>query len=368
MVGVENHFYQDDVAAMGKRKRKTLPKDFAELLEQASLDELIAVFDGCELEATGGYSKSTALGFYNCPDELVRWLVEQGAHIDARDTYQCTALHHRSSSWIGGVDLLLDLGADIEAQDYQDDTPLHAAAKSHKADAIAALIRRGANLEARSRQGHGVLHVALATTRNADIEATAKIASILLAAGVQPDEAMQAEVQRIGREFEFHRAGFNPDYLDATDAALASLYRLFDVTPVASRRFHDGKAAIVVAAGPWSDQHQELWQLLVPSSGPAATVQGEVIRISGRISREIHHNGSVNWDGDFKTMLAALVGHLGSAVPLPAGELAEAQTLAVALRSGDDDAECTDRLCDLAVRWVICNPQPLSLPAPAYRR
>ena len=115
-------------AAMGKRKRKTLPKDFGQLLDQASFAELVAVFDACELEATGGYSKSTALGFYNCPDELVRWLVEQGADINARDTYQRTPLHHRSSSWIGGIDLLLDLGADIEAQDYQGYTPLHAAA------------------------------------------------------------------------------------------------------------------------------------------------------------------------------------------------------------------------------------------------
>lgn len=353
---------------MGKRKRKTLPKDFAQLLEQASFAELVAVFDGCELEATGGYSKSTALGFYNCPDELVRWLVGQGADIDARDTYQRTPLHHRSTSWIGGVDLLLDLGADIEAQDYQGDTPLHAAAKSHKAEAIAALIRRGADVDARNRQGHSVLQIALATTRNADIEATAKIAQTLLAAGLQCDESLLAEVERIGREFEFHRATFNPDYLEATQAALACLYRLFDVTPVASRKVHDGHSAILVTATGWFEQHQQLWALLIPSSGAAATVQGEVIRVSGRISREIHHNGSANWDGDFKAMLAALVGHVSSGVPLPAAELAEARALAVALRGGNDDAEHTDRLCELAVHWVIANPQPLPLAAPAYSR
>ncbi|WLH62058.1 ankyrin repeat domain-containing protein [Pseudomonas sp. FP2300] len=355
-------------ATMGKRKRKTLPKDFAQLLEHASFAELVAVFDECELEATGGYSKSTALGFYNCPDELARWLVEQGADINARDTYQRTPLHHRSSSWIGGVDLLLDLGADIEAQDYQGYTPLHAAANSHKAEAIAALIRRGASVDARSRQGQDVLHIALATTRNADIEATAKIAQTLLAAGLQSDDGMLAEVQRIGREFEFHRASFNPDYLEATDAALASLYRLFDVTPVASRKVHDGQAAIVVTANGWPDQHQQLWELLVPSSGAAATTQGEVIRISGRISREIHHNGSANWDADFKAMLAALVDHVGSAVSLPAAELAETRALAVALRNGNDDAEHTDRLCELAVRWVIANPQPVPLAMPSYSR
>ena len=41
---------------MTKKKRKTLPKNFDEMLASAPLDELIAIFDVCELEATGGYS------------------------------------------------------------------------------------------------------------------------------------------------------------------------------------------------------------------------------------------------------------------------------------------------------------------------
>lgn len=354
---------------MGKRKRKTLPKDFDQLLrDDAPLAELIAVFDVCELEATGGYSKSTALGFYNCPDDLVRWLVEQGANVDARDLYQRTALHHRGSSWIGGVDLLLDLGADIEAQDSQGHTPLQVAVESHKADSIAALIRRGANTEVRTRQGYGLLHLALLTTSNGDIRATAKIAEILLEAGAPVEDAMQSEVERIGREFEFHRADFNPDYLAATDAALATLYRLFNITPVAARNLHDGQAAIVVTADDWPAQHQQLWEMLVPSSGAATTVQGEAIRISGRISIEINDNGSANWDADFKKMLNALVEYLGSAVPLSELELAEARTHAAALKSGNDTAGHTDRLCELAVCWVIANPQPELLSTTSYGR
>ncbi|RON68806.1 ankyrin repeat domain-containing protein [Pseudomonas fluorescens] len=353
---------------MSKRKRKTLPKDFDRLVEHAPLAELIAVFDVCELEATGGYGKSTALGFYNCPDDLVRWLVAQGADIESRDQYQRTALHHRSSSWIGGVDLLLNLGADIEAQDYQGNTPLHAAVKSHKADALAALIRRGANTKAKNWQGYSLLHLALITTSNADIESTAKITQILLEAGSQIEDAMRSEVRRIGHEFEFHRAGFNPDYLAATDAALATLYRLFNVTPVAARNTIDGHAAIIVTATDWSAQHHQLWELLVPSSGAATTVQGEAIRISGRISIEIDHNGSANWDADFKKMLNALVGHLSSAAPLSNLELAEARTLAVALKNGTDPAKHSDRLCELAVRWVLANPQPIPLNTPSYSR
>ena len=361
-------FIRKVIAAMSKRKRKTLPKDFGELLESASLAELIAVFDACELEATGGYAKTTALGFYNCPDELVRWLVQQGANIDARDHYQRTALHHRAMSWKGGVDLLLDLGADIEAQDGEGKTPLQTAVHSHKADTLDALIRRGASTQAVSRQGHNLLHIALLTTRNADIKATAHIAQSLLEAGLCIDDAMRDAVQRIGHDFEFHRANFNPDYLAATDAALATLYRLFEVTPVAARQMHDGKAPITVAAAAWPEQHQQLWELLVPSSGAAATVQGEVIRISGRISREIHGNGAGNWDADFKKMLKALVEHLGSGVPLSEGQQTEVRTLADELRSGNDPDAFTDRLSELTVCWVIANPQPIALGTPAYKR
>lgn len=45
------------------RKRKTLPKNFEELIEVGDLSALKEVFSQCELDARGGYSKSTALSF-----------------------------------------------------------------------------------------------------------------------------------------------------------------------------------------------------------------------------------------------------------------------------------------------------------------
>lgn len=125
---------------------------------------------------------------------------------------------------------------------------------------------------------------------------------------------------------------------------------------------------IAVTAADWSAQHQQLWQLLVPSSGAARTVQGEVIRLSGRISIEIIDNGGANWSADFKKMLKALVEHLGSAVPLSDLQQAEARTHAASLKNGTDSAEHTDRLCELAVCWVIANPEPIPLSLPSYSR
>lgn len=353
---------------MAKRKRKTLPKDFDTLLKTASLDELKAVFDICALDATGGYNKEVALAFYGCTDELATWLVAAGADIDARDTYQRTPLLRRSTVRDNGLGHLIALGADVHARDYQGDTALHAAAGFQQAASVRMLLRHGADPHASNRQGHTPLHHGLARTGNTGIPGMAEAADALLAAGAEASEAMRAEVERIGRAFEFHRAGFNPDLLAATDAALARLYALFDVTPVGTRRMHDGVSPIHARAARWQDQHQELWELLVPSQGAAATVQGEVIRISGRMSNEILGNGGCNWDRHFKAMLAALPQHLSSGQPLAAAELAELGTLAASLHGGDGDDAQLRRLTELTVRWVGLNPQPIALPRPGYDR
>jgi len=106
----------------------------------------------------------------------------------------------------------------------------------------------------------------------------------------------------------------------------------------------------------------------VPPQGAAATVQGEVIRVSGKIAREILENRSVYWDSAYRAMLAALPVHLGSGTPLPADKLSEVQGLARMLRSGRGDGQQVLRLSELAVDWVVLNPTPVPLKAPDYRR
>ena len=118
---------------MAKAKRKTLPKDFELLLERGTIAELKAVFDVCEIDARGGYSKQTALAFDKCPDDLARWLVAQGADLSATDTWGNTPLHHRARSRRSSIDVLLELGADVNRASSSIGTPLHAAADSHNA-------------------------------------------------------------------------------------------------------------------------------------------------------------------------------------------------------------------------------------------
>lgn len=351
---------------MGKKK-KTLPKNFNELIETGDMPTLKKVFEQCELDARGGYSKTTALGFYKIPDELVYWLVEQGADINARDNYGRTPLHEQAKGWIGNTQLFLDLGADIEAIDYQDETPLFSAAGSFKPKAVQTMITKGANINAQNKMKQTPLAKALSWCRNADIVNMVEVADTLLNAGTTVTQEMKDSVKRIGKDFEFHREGFNREFLNQTEEALSRLYKLFDVAPIENRKTHDGTSLIMITTKGWQAQHNELWDLLIPSNGHAKTVQGEVIRITGRVSHEILDNGGVNWDSDFRKMLDALIQYFMTGMPLNDTMLQEAITLSKRLRNGSGNDEPA-RLCELAVYWVLANPNPITMKQPDYKR
>lgn len=295
---------------MAKAKKKRLPKDFESQLEAGNLKELTALFETHDIDARGGDSKQTALAFDQCPDDLTRWLVESGADLAAEDTYGETPLHARSRGRMGRIQILLDLGADVHHGEKRQGTPLHAAAVTCDFKTAKLLLRHGARVDALNRDGETPLARALARCSNMLIPAMSAFAELLLSAGARRTPEMKKWVTRIGTNFEFHRAGFNPDFLEETSAGLEKLYKLFGVDPVARRVVHDGKTPIVARSSSWQDQHQELWELLVPSRGAAATVQGEVIRITGKIHRELEVNGGANWDREFGKMAQAFLIHV----------------------------------------------------------
>jgi hypothetical protein len=350
---------------MAKAKKKMLPKDFEALLAAGNLDALKSVFDTHDVNARGGVFKQTALAFDRCPDELARWLHANGADLEAADNYGDTPLISRAGNWRASVDVLLDLGANVNAGENGRGTALHAAARSCNPGVAEKLIRHGANIEAVNTYGKTPLAYLLQNCSNANLERAVQVARILLDAGARRTPDMKAQVTRIGTVFEFHRANFNPELVDETSAALEEMYALFGVPPVPRRICHDGKSPIVARSERWEDRHQELWELLVPSSGAADTVQGEVVRITGRIANEIDGNGGVNWDAAFRKMADAFLVHVTSGVSLPAEILAEARDVVAEIRRREDGPR---RLCELAVKWVELNPGPMKLPKPDYNR
>ncbi|RZJ63829.1 MAG: ankyrin repeat domain-containing protein [Flavobacterium sp.] len=356
------------------KKRKTLPKDFSEILERGDIQEIISVFDKCEIDATGGYGNQTALAFPKCPPELDKWLVEQGLNIETVNQYSYTPLQHRAGYDIANIKSLIDLGADISINN-KNGTPLHCAAKDHAVKNVKILIEHGTEVNGLTSEsityddddkGSSPLELALYFCRNIDIVNTVKIVRLLLDAGATISEKAKGMVTKIGTEFEFHRARFNPESVKEFSDALRELYDLFAVSPVPRRVLHDGKSPITAKAGTWQTQHNELWELLVPSGGPAQTMQGEVIRISGRILNELEGNGGINWDSDFKVMADTFLEFVQQGQSLPEEDITElSKVVSEVKRKIDANAR---RLAELGVKWVLNNPAPITLQPVNYDR
>ena len=107
----------------------------------------------------------------------------------------------------------------------------------------------------------------------------------------------------------------------------------------------------------------------MPPQGHAKTVQGEVIRIAGRVRSEFYRNGGANWDREYRAMLNALIRHLGSHNAISDDDLARAKEIAHSINGkGDFDEDILDELALLALTWVKHNLEPVTLTTPAYKR
>jgi hypothetical protein len=352
------------------KKKKTLPKNFKELIEYKDIENLKKVFDTCELDARGGYGKSTALSFYNIPNELVRWLVASGADIDAVDNYKRTALHSHAMTHNGYLTIFLELGANINAKDYDGNTALHFASGSgFNVTGVKKLIEYGAKINALNNANQTPLEYALQRANNIDIVDLVAISDIFLKINNKITQRMKDAIICRGEDFEFHREDFNKDYLKETDEALTKLYEMYNVAPIKKRIVHDGVNPIHASGTTWQQQYEELWDLLVPSSGSAKTVQGEVVRISGKVRDEIYRNGGVNWDANFRKMLDAFIHYLSSGISLQSDELKKADLIIKNIRrNGNGEIDDLNFLSELATKWVLINPNPILQDKANYKR
>ncbi|WP_165247992.1 ankyrin repeat domain-containing protein [Paludisphaera soli] len=89
--------------------------------------------------------------------EIVLALIRRGANVDARrPEREDSPLHFAANAGVARA--LIDHGADIEARDWSDRTPLHWAAQSGHADVAGLLIESGARVDGPSRDGSTPLH------------------------------------------------------------------------------------------------------------------------------------------------------------------------------------------------------------------
>lgn len=101
----------------------------------------------------------------------VRWLLEAGANVHARDRLGRTALHHAAATGDATAILLVEAGADADAADDRGATALMEAARLGRGDAITALVAGGAAIERRDGDGRTAVLVAAERGRADALEA-----------------------------------------------------------------------------------------------------------------------------------------------------------------------------------------------------
>lgn len=96
----------------------------------------------------------------NVPEnkKIVRALLDYGAEVNARDTDDLTPLRFAVlADRIEIIRLLIDKGADVNARDFQGQTPLTVAAFNSAASVIEELLQRGAEANAKTNFGSTAL-------------------------------------------------------------------------------------------------------------------------------------------------------------------------------------------------------------------
>ena len=173
-------------------------------------------------------------------------------------------------------------------------------------------------------------------------------------------------MQKVAEDIEFRRKDLNPENIEELDCVMKHLYEILHVKPVPRRRLFDGTSEIEIHEKSWQMQHSELWNLLVPGSGHAGTVQGEVIRISGKLGYELLDNGGINWDADYEELANALYKYVCMGTPLSSDEQGEVRHIIKIIKNADEDT--INRLTELSVKWVTLNRTPIKIEKVNYSR
>jgi ankyrin repeat protein len=248
---------------------------------------LLILASGVDIEGPGrGDDTALQIAVRWAAEAAVQTLLAKGASVHATDSIKRTPLHWAQSSEI--VTLLLDNGADIEARDRDQDTPLNIDVKKdytaaaatllqrgasvsaaandkqitplHSAQSrriIAELLRYGADIEARDRNGNMPLHDACRYRAAAEVKA-------FIVAGAKLDVKTHADDTPLHIATFSHYDGVR---LSITEALVAAGARL-DTRNKAGQTAYDKAFAL--------GHHSKLLNLLRPAAMSTSVIDVEI--------------------------------------------------------------------------------------------
>ncbi len=348
------------------KKRKTLPDNLQEIIDSKDMAQFKTIFEKCEINATRrGKTTANIFSYRNLTVDHLSFLIENGIDVNNDAGWSQTPVTFLSDQ-IELLTYMIDHGADIEHSiDQIHGNALFINAWTHHPQAVENLLSCGADPQpCGGWRNHTALDEALMVCRGIDLIKMVRIAKALLSYGAVPSEKTYDNVRRIGEDFEFRRADFNPEIVDAYSHALDELYSLFNVTPVPRRILYDGKTPIEVHSKTWQKQYDELWKLLVPGNGHASTIQGEVIRIIGKITYELIDQGGINWDTEYRNMVQALPAYFQTFD----GQTSNKACLLSTRITAKSDEHLLYELAETAVQWVLEHNHPVKLETVNYKR
>ena len=359
-------------------KKKELVENFQQIIDSGDLEAFKKVFDTCEISATRApvrmgktmwKTTCNAFTYKNLTPAHLQFLVDNGLEVNGDCGYGYPAITFQASN-IENLKCLLDNGADIEFASPKWGTALAIACMAQNSDAVRNLIDAGASIKAKGADGEDLLDIALSHSDENHVIQSLSIAKVLLEHGAKTTKWTKNNVERVGSFFKFKKAEMNNEQRDELTPVMDELYSLVGIAPVVvtPKKIHDGVSEIKVSGKNWNEKFNELWELLVPSDGKAQTIQGEAIRIIGKVTYELLDNGGMNWDADYRKMkkfLAELLRSNGGA--LEKEKLDEAVLLAGSISSKSDE-KTLYKLTELIVDWVLANPKPILLGEVDYKR
>lgn len=264
------------------------------------------------------------------------------------------------------IPVLIERGADINERNASGKTPLFEVVKSFSAVDVERMILWGADpcVTASSRNlGEVTLVEYLLDNSNfVDTPRALAVIRLLLSFRAPVGERVVWMLQSKDRErYRFSTHGLPLNITRAEfDVAAASLRELCALFGVEQR---EAKPALKVgerldldSSVPPLCQYGDLWDQLVPDSGQCETLQGEVIRIVGRISYEVCGEGQEKRGRSLRVLLNEYIRLVSFLKSLPSDDLSRAKAAVVSLMRRNADMKSVYEIAELAVEWVRLNP------------
>ncbi len=351
------------------KKRVTLVKDFIDILMNKDFEACKKVFDKCEINAKHG--ETNAFGCRPLSREFAFWLKEQACDIEFKDKYGKTPIFYQYNWGYDNFDLFIELGADIFAKDKDGHTLLHLVASSTNREAIIKLVNHGYDINVLCEKTW--VHPACTPLdyaliyKNFTLEEMLDFINFMLENKATINDYTKELITKKCEDFAFRKDSLDKEFVLKNQIAYDRLFELIGADKPLELQKHDGISDIKIVGEEMHEMFNNLFEFLVPGMGRAKSAQGECVRLIGRLSYEILDNGGINWNKDFKLMANTFLQYLKIGNALTNEDLEDAEKIIkkISINTSKGDIYL---LMSLAVLWVSQNPQVLPLLEAEYLR